>query len=1143
MAESWKGEVGTLNAVCREDSGLKQPGFFRSFMAAQVAMDCDCAGLSEKVMIKRIRAFLLRLWCWTNLRMPFSLGENGANVLSSAVHLQEKCSRTTRWCVPVLLVLLTIAHSAESQQNSSLLSQRVSSPGEVLDGLADLNFELMGAKQGLPHDSVYGFAQDGRGFLWIATFGGLSRFDGYRLRNYIHDPENPASLPDNNIRWLLPASNGGLWVATGNAGVVLYDPAADGFRPLPNLPASLRNSHIFCMADDGYGGLWFGSQLGLVHYNADSSSYQIYGKAAATNATGFTEGSVFSVLLDREGNLWVGGDHGLLVKRSGATNFEAVPGLDGTEQMGATPPVWTIFEDQEGRLWIGTDKAGVGIVNRSTMHMEPVAGLAGATSLIGAATVRGIVEVRKDQFWIATYGSGLVTYDFNSGRGRRYLRDLTSTTPLSNNFLRGILMDRSGLVWLGTDRGLSRVNPFAEGLLNIHASPFRKDGLQGNEVRSVTAQGDRIWVGFDQGGFAVIEPDGQVHNVQPANGVKAAELSKREVLAMKAADDDVVYAGGSGLYEIDARRLTYRPVSNALLSQQVINALLVEGEDVWAGTYNGLIRYNRTTHQTQLYAHEVGHPGSLSDNYVRDMLKDAEGRLWITTRLGLDRLDPATGSFLHYKHSPGDPMSLPSDNIQPIAEDLHGHLWIGTIGNGLAALWNWTPDGHAQFRALTKRDGFPSDIVLTVMRGKDGRIWCNTPDGLAVVEPDTLKIHTYTADDGLRTSSQNLFGSATLRDGTIVFPGDEGLVVVRPELLKKHVQQPHLEATEISIPGNSLSPVALAWRANTQGIVLSPLHRAFQASFALLDSTTADAVVYSYKLEGFDKDWIPSPAYSRTAAYTNLPAGRYHFLVRASGRFSDGPPIEMEVPIIARASWYESAWFLVLKLIAGVLAIVLIVRLRTSVIRRRQMELEREVTARTEELAKKQTELIEANEKLAELATRDPLTGVFNRRHFLEMAANEINRARRTRRPFTLLLIDADHFKSINDRYGHQAGDEVLKRLANELSAQLRKTDLIARYGGEELVVLLTETNLEKGLLLAERLREQIAKSSVKYGDDLIAVTISIGATEATGAETIAELLGAADESLYAAKHAGRNRVVSARVDFGPADDAQEPSE
>ena len=1004
------------------------------------------------------------------------------------------------------------------------------SPGDVLAGLADLNFDVMGAKQGLPHDSVYGFAQDTRGFLWIATFGGLSRFDGYHLRNFVHDPHDASSLPDNNIRVILPAQDGGLWIATGNAGVVSYDPGEDAFHPLPHLPGSLQRGHIFCMAPDGDGGIWFGSQLGLAHYLPRTQAYEVFGKAggAPSTASGFAEGSVFSVLRDSHGDLWVGGDRGLMVRRAGSSRFEAVPGIEAEGQAGAPAPVWTLFEDGEGRLWVGTDKAGMGLLNRAANRVEGVPGLTGAESPIGTATVRGMVEVHKNRFWIATYGGGLITFDSDTMRGHRYVRDLTAAAPLSNNFMRSIFMDRTGLVWLGTDRGLSKVNSSADGLLTIHSSPLRTSGLQGNEVRSVGAQGERLWVGFDQGGFAVIEPDGHVRNVEAAAGVKPEDRSQREVLAIKAADANTVFAGGQGLYEIDTQRLTYRPVPDPLLMRQVVNALLVDGDDVWTATYNGLVRYNRATRKAQLYVHSVSDPGSVSDNYVRDLIKASDGQIWVTTRLGLDRLDAATGTFKHVRHDPHVADSLPSDNIQPITEDLKGRLWIGTIGDGITVLTGRDAGGRAHFRTLGRDEGFPGGIVLTVMRGSDGRIWSNTPGGLAVIDPETWRVRTYTAADGLRTSSQNLFSSATLRDGTIVFPGDQGLIVVRPALLGQHTPLPSLVMTDVHIAGDTHSGLARAWGSLRNGLVLPPAHRAFEASFSLLDFNASDSVRYSYKLEGFDKDWSASSADRRTAAYTNLPSGHYRLLVRAVDRDGAGPSTQLDVPVTAEARWNETWWFRVLSAFGVVALLLLAIRLRTAMIHKRKEELESEVALRTAELARKQAELMEANRLLGELATRDPLTGVFNRRHFLISAETELQRMQRTGSPFTLLLIDADHFKSINDRYGHAAGDEVLQSVVRQISAQLRRSDMMARYGGEELVVLLIDTALEDGHLMAERLREHVANTPATFDSTEIRVTVSIGAAQANDKETIAELLARADRALYQAKSNGRNQVACA---------------
>jgi len=167
--------------------------------------------------------------------------------------------------------------------------------------------------------------------------------------------------------------------------------------------------------------------------------------------------------------------------------------------------------------------------------------------------------------------------------------------------------------------------------------------------------------------------------------------------------------------------------------------------------------------------------------------------------------------------------------------------------------------------------------------------------------------------------------------------------------------------------------------------------------------------------------------------------------------------------------------------------------------------------------------------ELLHLATTDALTGLANRRSFMDRAALDLENARRHRRPLCLLALDIDHFKRINDTYGHAAGDQVLVALANSLTQQLRGIDAIGRLGGEEFAVLLPETPVASATEIAERLRETIGCLQIKSGDKVIAITASLGVAQAPeGASTIADTLAAADAALYRAKAAGRNRVILA---------------
>jgi len=172
-------------------------------------------------------------------------------------------------------------------------------------------------------------------------------------------------------------------------------------------------------------------------------------------------------------------------------------------------------------------------------------------------------------------------------------------------------------------------------------------------------------------------------------------------------------------------------------------------------------------------------------------------------------------------------------------------------------------------------------------------------------------------------------------------------------------------------------------------------------------------------------------------------------------------------------------------------------------------------------------------QELERLATHDPLTGLYNRRELEQQLKDELARAIRYKRPLSLLWLDVDHFKRINDRHGHLAGDEVLRRLSRLLQSRVRTIDYVARYGGEELVIVLPEVDENESLEMAERLRRLIESNPIPIAGDMeVKVTVSIGVASfpVHGRET-AQLFKKADEAMYRAKQQGRNQVVGAVVE------------
>lgn len=193
----------------------------------------------------------------------------------------------------------------------------------------------------------------------------------------------------------------------------------------------------------------------------------------------------------------------------------------------------------------------------------------------------------------------------------------------------------------------------------------------------------------------------------------------------------------------------------------------------------------------------------------------------------------------------------------------------------------------------------------------------------------------------------------------------------------------------------------------------------------------------------------------------------------------------------------------------------LVVATRLSVLRRRQY--------------KSRVELERVRDELQIMATTDALTGALNRRRFLELAEEELERARRYDRPLAVIAVDLDHFKDVNDRLGHAAGDDVLAAFARMLQEQTRRQDIVGRLGGEEFAILVPETSRAAAVELADRIRAYLSSMPVMTNGEALTVTASLGVAEAISSDQSARsVLHRADQALYRAKHQGRNRVEAA---------------
>jgi len=989
--------------------------------------------------------------------------------------------------------------------------------GPAADGwaaLADTVFVTLGLEQALPHPVVTALAQDHNGFLWVGTQGGLVRFDGNQFDSFAASEDDPKALLSPVIAELTTDVDGRLWVASIAGDIARYDDENDEFERFPAEPGQTRGS-VTAMIGDGRRGVWVASSTGLEHIDGDRHHLSRFRQAA--NGHGELPGTTITALARQQGDgsLWVATDLGLARLAPTSQVFVPVPIYD----LGSAPlsdPIASLAEDSEGVLWFVTEHSAVGRI-----EARPGTAAIGREIFDLAATSRGgpgssrLIEGRAGELWIGRTASGITVLTPKTGVIRQLAPRRGIGTSLADGMIRALFKDRSGRIWAGTNRGVSRTDPGHPAIETI-LSVDHPRALKDENILAVTFdRAGQVWLGLKDHGLARIDP--------AAGTMDAVVAISGGISSLAVAADGMLWAGS-----YDGQTVTgLDPVSGSVRQKLVakgvigsIRSILPSHGRLWLAS-GALIDLDPTTRQSQVYRHGDA-PDTPNDDTVDMILSNADDQLWLGTRRGLDLFSPVDGHFRHFIHDATDSASLPGPVISSLLTDRRGRLWVGTLGNGIGVSAEPQPaDGTApRFRRLTSSDGLPSDNIGGILEDSIGRLWVSTANGLAVIDPDSLKVRPLQFAEGVAISAYWVGAAArSAAHDLLLFGGSGGLTVVHPDRLGDTPHSPQVVVTAIHVDGQAVN--AGAYR-NGQSLTLTPQQHSLTVDFAAPDSQAPERLRYHYRLDGFDdvgQAWTEVDSKHRSASYINLPPGSYRLLLRSS---IDGNPWSdaVTLAITIQPAWWQTPWVTVLVMAIGLIAITLLVQGRTFALRRRSRLLE--------DLVERQTRaLTEANDHLRELASTDPLTALLNRRAFTDLAQRELDRCRRGHPLPSFLMIDIDHFKRVNDTYGHAAGDAVLISVGHHIGAVLRGTDLVARLGGEELAVLLPETEPGGALIMAEKLRLAVAEAVHLTTHPELLITVSVGVATLKPAETLATLSARADEMLYVAKHSGRNRIVT----------------
>lgn len=977
-------------------------------------------------------------------------------------------------------------------------------------------FDTVGVADGLPHSTTTAIVQDARGLIWIGTFGGLVRYDGYRMQVFGQDPSSyaGAELPDAYVRALMPLDDGGLLVGTNTGGLLRFDPATVSFRAYPVGRNGTSHGKIFAIARSRQpGAYWIATEGGIDRL--DLASGQITHVSGMPGDDPAMVPRTFTVHEDPDGTLWAGNNAGLFVRPPGG-HFRRVEAGNAEADAVLHDQVWAIYRDRDDRLWVGTGQSGaLYLDNHRTPRLVP--GLSGKDGLARRRTVRAFLLASDGLLWVATDGAGVVTYDVRTRALRTLDHDAAMSSSLPGDITRDLLQDRSGNVWVATEVGAAHYDPNARKIFSLLPSPLRANTLGNANVHAVFVDPrGRIWLGLGMGRIDVLDlSKGSMQHVR-----LQGEQAERDVQAFAVAPDGSIWAGAQGISRVDPDTFALQSSMIPELDSRLVLSMQRDGDAFVIGTYDGLFRYDTRTHALVQSRHDDRDPASLVGDQVRHIVRMAHS-WWYATVSGISIAYDGVPGFTNLKHDPEDPHSLPQDYSGSMAFDSQGRLWLGTFG-GIAYLDPFKERGPFHFGVIGPREGLDNTKVNALLVDRLDHVWASVANGVAMVDARSHHVWQLGVRDGLRIPSYIHRAAAVAPGGELMFGGLGGLTVVRPYWMPPDVPAPRLQVTHVTL---SEQPLALGELPDDGGRVrVDGDGRDLRVDFALLDFRAPQETHYSYRMDDAGSPWTElARGIPPSAVYTNLASGTHTLRLRASTRGLDAQTFETSLRVQVVPRWYESPWTLVLAVAVAVAAFFGLVYLRTLYLRRRAQLLQAQVDARTRDLKA-------ANERLDHLAGTDELTGSLNRRRFLELAERVRQGAARDGLPFSMVLLDIDDFKNVNDTYGHLAGDTVIRETMRLISSMCRADDLCGRFGGEEFILCLPGALGEHAVELAERVRQAMAARVVVHGDYRIRATVSAGVATWRAPESLNSLLGRADEALYEAKNDGRNRTRAASL-------------
>ena len=801
-----------------------------------------------------------------------------------------------------------------------------------------INFNHLTVENGLSNNDVNTLIQDKYGFIWFGTDDGLNRYDGYSFKIFRHAPNDSNSISDNSIWALTEDKKGNIWVGT-KAGILnKYDPTLEKFSHWKLESDFTAENSIKCIYEDRNGNIWIGSYKdGIYKFDQTTNKFDHW-SASNSDPKSLSHNYVQSIVEDMEGNLLIGTYIGLnkfnpSFPENGFERFyhDAVNNNSISNNL-----IWALSNSQNdsGKIWIGTaDHISIYKSGGSTFDRLRISNPNNLQYGTSGSTIIEQYDEDGKNIWVASY-SGLIRINTLSSKTLRFLHDENNLQSLISNQINSIIKDRTGVLWIATENGISYSTPKSKmfNSITLGEGDFTTNlALKNKNITAISkSKNNDILIGTSEGLYSI-------NYINSSPKLKRfTEFNDFHIWSLASSEANNIWIGtyGKGLkkYNSETKNIINWDIDNPKARTYSIyynKTLLSDSKDnIWVGYWGvGASRINTRTGESDIWLYEKNNPKSLSHNDVWVIKEDRFGRVWLgTVGGGLNLFEDKDGGIFHYwLHNGESQNSLSSNNIYSI------HEWKNTSGSheNETVIWLGTSNGLNKFivnnnkgrsncydidikiESYTVKDGLPDNSVNSILEDGNGNLWLGTGSGISFFEVEKSTFTNFSSADGINGTLMNYESAIMLEDGLALFGSTKGINIFDPKKIKQSEFKPNVVFTDFQIFNKTVriekdSPLKESI-INAKQIILAYEQNVFSIEFAALDYNSSKAIQYAYKMEGFDEEWIKSGT-RRFVTYTNLDAGEYTFKVKstnADGKWNDE---YSAVKIIMSQPWWKSSW-------------------------------------------------------------------------------------------------------------------------------------------------------------------------------------------------------------------------------------------